>query len=996
MREVVGAMGLDGAELLQRKQYIGLDAAAEAVLADLGRRLGHPGQAFLDNFYSRLLAFAPTRALLPDERTVERLRQAQERYFRELLGGCYDLDYALNRVQVGLAHQRVGLAPQWYLGAYAAYLNELLPQMAAVHAGDQDGLLQAIQALLKVAFLDIGLVLKAYFHADRRRIEQLRAQAERIVQAIPVPLALLDAELCIVEANSALAEFTGQPRETLRGMTWQACCGDVELAELVEAVVESRRPLVGDRRLRRLGGAERYLSVSLVEVPLEDGPGYLVALEDLSGEWNLRRTLADAEARQRAIVDHTPDGIITVNGRGEIVGFNQAAEGIFGFNAEAVLGMPVGRLMAPADGAPGSLLRSWLAQGASDAGSPGLCEAVGRRADGSDIPLEVSLGPLELEGETGFVAVVRDISAWRADEGERGRLAQVVEQTADAVMITDARGVVVYVNRAFEEISGWSRDEVIGQTPRVLRSGKQGRAFYNRLWQTIASGQPFTDIFVNRRKDGRLYYEEKTITPLIDRHGAITHYVSTGKDVTERMQVEQRFHYLAHHDALTELPNRALLGERLSQALTRARWQRRNVAVLCVGLDRFRGINESLGHEAGDHLLREVAARLVKSVREGDTVARLGGDEFAVLLADVADINDIGPVADKILEGLARPFTLGAQELYLTASVGAACFPDDGDDPKLLLQNADAAMMRAKEEGTNTCRFYSREMGERARARLSLETRLRGALERDEFELFFQPQLDLRNRRISGVEALIRWSDGDQGLVPPNEFIPLLEETGLIVQVGEWVLQAVAEQYRHWQAEGIAVPRIAVNLSGRQLASHRLVQVVQEILEQSGMPPAALELEITESVIMRDVDRTAAILDDFRALGVRVAVDDFGTGYSSLAYLNRFDIEVLKIDRSFVADVLSDDDSAALAGAIIALGHQLGLEVVAEGVETREQLEFLCRHGCDIAQGYLLAAPRPAGEMAELLGHVRDVAQSCAGLDARKEDRDGPDPAHRR
>lgn len=465
------------------------------------------------------------------------------------------------------------------------------------------------------------------------------------------------------------------------------------------------------------------------------------------------------------------------------------------------------------------------------------------------------------------------------------------------------------------------------------------------------------------RKDGTSFPADYWCYP-IRKNGQVVGSVTTFIDITERKQVEQRLHY---YDGLTNLPNRNLLMDRLEQSLARVRWHDRVLAVLFLDLDRFKVINDTLGHDAGNKLLRATTERLSECVRDGDTVARLDGNEFAILLTDVAQANDISPLAQTILDAFAHPFDLEGHQVFVTASMGISLYPDDAEDVVSLLKNADIAMHRAKEQGGNNYRFYTADMNTRAVERLTLETALRGALERNEFLLHYQPQIALNSGCIIGIEALLRWQHPDLGLVPPLKFIALLEEIGLIVPIGKWVLQTACQQVRAWRDAGILTPRIAVNLSARQFADSRLMVDIRQLCNEASLDPHLLELEITESVIMKQGGSAMETLRQLHEMGIRLAVDDFGTGYSSLAYLKRFPIHTLKIDRSFVKDVTVDTDDATIVSAIISLAHALDLEVVAEGVETSDQLQFLRSRGSDAAQGYLFSKPLPAEELMLLL-----------------------------
>ena len=443
--------------------------------------------------------------------------------------------------------------------------------------------------------------------------------------------------------------------------------------------------------------------------------------------------------------------------------------------------------------------------------------------------------------------------------------------------------------------------------------------------------------------------------------------VATFEDVTEQRRVEAHARFLATHDNLTGLPNRVVFGQELNAAVELGRRERRQCAVLFVNLDRFKIINDTLGHLAGDTLLIELAGRITQCVGARDLVARMGGDDFVVLLSDVSDSDQIAHVARRILAAVVRPLTLNGQECRVTASIGASLFPSDANDEVTLTKNAEAAMYAAKEAGRNTFLLHSEEIKAQSIERLMLETSLRRALERDEFVLHYQPKRDLKGDGISGVEALLRWRHPDLGLLQPNQFVPLAEETGLIVPIGRWVLATACAQNMQWQREGLPAIRVAVNLSPRQFGDPDLLDDIRNALRDSGMPPSLLELEITESMVMQDLPRTVRLLHEIKHLGITLAIDDFGTGYSSMAMVRELPIDALKIDRSFVRDVRGDAEGKAIINAIIALGHALNLTVVAEGVETKEQESFLREQKCDEEQGYLISVPLPAAEFAGFL-----------------------------
>ena len=556
-------------------------------------------------------------------------------------------------------------------------------------------------------------------------------------------------------------------------------------------------------------------------------------------------------------------------------------------------------------------------------------------------------------------------------EAQAVKLSYAIEQSADAVMITDSNGIIEYVNSAFETITGYSLAEAIGMKAGLVKSGQHDNKFYSQLWSAITRGEVFQDVMINRRKDGGIYYEEKTITPLKDRAGTITHYIATGKDITERMQTQERLHYLAYYDLLTELPNRLLFLERIAHALKSGVGPEHQLAVMCLDIDRFKMINDTLGHDVGDALLRKIATLLQSLVEDGDTVARLGGDGFGILFEGMTTPDGLAARGRKMLEAFAQPMLVEGHELYIAPSIGIGVYPEDGKDANTLLKNADAALHRSKDQGGNNYQYYSSEMSSKAFERLSLETSLRRAVEHEEFRVFYQPQIDLVSGKVMGAEALIRWEHPDLGLVSPLEFIPLLEETGLIVPVGEWVLRRACEWAMSQQKSGEM--RVSVNLSGRQFRASGLSDQVKRALTASRLKPELLELEITESVLMQGDKISAANLMALDKSGVRFAIDDFGTGYSSLSYLKRFPIKTLKIDRAFIRDVTDDQDDAAIVTAIIAMAHSLKVDVVAEGVETEQQLDYLRRLGCDLIQGFLISRPLPVAEINRFMARGRQV-----------------------
>ncbi len=546
-------------------------------------------------------------------------------------------------------------------------------------------------------------------------------------------------------------------------------------------------------------------------------------------------------------------------------------------------------------------------------------------------------------------------------QSERMRLArQVIDHVRDAVIVTDAATRVVDVNPAFTHITGYRPEEVLGGTPAVLKSGLHDAAFYAELWGALKRDGHWQGQIWNRRRDGEIYPTWQSISAVRDGAGRVTHYVSVMADVSELERTRAELAHLAQHDPLTDLPNRLLFQDRLEHALERARREQGMLAVLFLDLDRFKDINDSLGHAAGDRLLQEVAGRLRGAVRREDTVARMGGDEFIILMEGLRHEEDAEHLARKLLAALATPMRIDGGAYYVTTSIGISLYPRDGTDGETLVRNADAAMYRAKARGRNAYDFYTEALTQRAMERVQLETELRQALARGQLSVHYQPLVELASGRLVGAEALLRWRHPELGEVSPERFIPIAEETGLICEIGAWVLREACRQAKAWLDAGLPIGTVAVNVAGPQIQRSDFVATVRQTLAETGLAPEHLELEVTEGFVMGQAESAIGVLEGLSRLGVRLAIDDFGTGYSSLAYLKRLPFDKLKVDKSFVRGLPEDEEDAAIAAAVIALGRALGLTVLAEGVETAAQADYLRYLGCHQAQGWYYGRPVPA------------------------------------
>jgi diguanylate cyclase (GGDEF)-like protein/PAS domain S-box-containing protein len=689
----------------------------------------------------------------------------------------------------------------------------------------------------------------------------------------------------------------------------------------------------------------------------------------------VRRKQSEEELRRfRAGMDVSEDMIWLIDpARMAILDVNDTACRKLGYRRDELLGMGPEEIISVPREELSAIYGRLIAGGAGD-----TVEGWYRRKDGSRFLVEASRRAVPSEESHVIVAVVRDITERRAAEEELRRFRLAMDKSADMIVLIDRKTMrFVDVNETACELLGYSREELLSMGPQdVLPATREElERSYDELVAQFSGGAGAAPGGMKshyRCKDGSMLPFESTRHVLRSTDTYIIAAIS--RDIRERLAVEEKVARMAQFDALTGLPNRHLFQDRLTHAMALAKRSERPMAVLFIDLDRFKLVNDTLGHGAGDRLLREAADRLRGCIRDSDTVGRLGGDEFAAILSELREPGDAGLVARKIIDVLERPFDLDGRETFVTASIGITLYPADSDSAEALIMNADAAMYRAKEQGRNNYQYFTRDMNERAVRRMQLETSLRRALEREEFRIHYQPKARLSSGAICGFEALLRWQRPDKGMVLPGDFIPVLEDTGLIVQAGEWVIRGACAQVAAWQAAGLRVPAVAVNLSARQFEQKGLKSLVAEILRDTGVDPSLLEFEITESLLMNDPEGAARNLRDLKEAGVRLSMDDFGTGYSSLGYLKRFPIDTLKIDRTFVRDLSTDADDATLTRAIINLAHNLRLSVVAEGVETEAQLDFLRANGCDEMQGFLFARPADADECGRMLREGRTLA----------------------
>ncbi len=567
----------------------------------------------------------------------------------------------------------------------------------------------------------------------------------------------------------------------------------------------------------------------------------------------------------------------------------------------------------------------------------------------------------------GFIGSVIDITDMKEQEDNLRQAAAVFDNTTEGILITDANNFIKAVNPAFTSVTGYSIDDLIGKTPKILNSGKQDKTFYQEMWKSLLNTGKWQGEIWNRRKNGEIYPELLGISAVKDSQNNTISYVAVFSDISKIKAAQDDLDFLAHHDWLTSLPNRLMFQSRLRHAMSRLE-SGKHLAILLIDLDRFKDVNDSFGHPLGDEVLQLSAIRMHEILSEKDTLARLGGDEFIVLIEDLDILENAGRIAQDLLDAIAKPFYLtNGIEVFLGASIGISIYPDQGQSVDAIFQHADAALYQAKKEGKGIFRFYNSGITSSIRIRLTIETRLRKAISKGELAVYYQPQVDIRTGKVVAAEALVRWIDPIDGFVSPSHFIPIAEESGLISQIGEWVLREVCNQGNRWLAEGKTLIPIAVNLSPRQFIHGNIVGLVEQVLNETKYPSEFLEFEITESALMDREEEAIKTLNQLRNMRIRLAIDDFGTGYSSLAHLKRFPVDILKIDKSFVDDIPQNEDDREIAATIIAMGHTLRLKVLAEGVETKEQLDFLNSCGCDLYQGFYKSKPLPADKFIEFI-----------------------------
>jgi diguanylate cyclase (GGDEF)-like protein/PAS domain S-box-containing protein len=779
--------------------------------------------------------------------------------------------------------------------------------------------------------------------------------------------------------SDAIAEISGYPAERFMLATTDDWAGIVhpedrrQQRQAARDALREGRSYEVEYRIIDAGGIERWV-LEIGQPQGEYGSAEFRVdgiIYDISERKHDEMRIEALLTEQGAILDNVMFGVLFVRER-RIVSANQRAEALFGYAEGAMVGRTV-EILFPDHAEYERLCLEKCAKpgGAADVGE----EIQFRRRDGSVFWLLVSGCALDAaRPHEGSIWVFADITERKLAEEKLRLSATVLEHIADGVAVLDVQGRIVAINPAFTQITGYTEMEALGRQSGLTRAGRHDEPLYRQMWRDLADSGFWRGERWEKRKNGDAYLEWLTVSSVRDEKDEVTHYVCVFSDITEVKESQDKLDHLAHHDPLTGLPNRLLFHDRLQHAMVRCAREGRQLAVLFIDLDRFKNVNDTLGHHVGDELLKQVAGAIAATLREADTLARLGGDEFIVLLEDVDGSPGAGHVAEKLMALFEQPVTVSGYELFVTGSVGISLFPGDAADLNMLVRNADVAMYQAKARGRNGYQFYAPSMSGEGAERLRLESLLRRAIEKGEIFLEYQPQVEIDSGRLIGVEALVRWNSPELGAVGPARFVPVAEDTGFISQLGQWVLAEACRQMTRWDGAGLRVPKIAVNLSVRQFERGNIAEMVAAALSDSGLEAGRLQLEVTESVIMNTSDALDCI-NELRAVGVGLAIDDFGTGYSSLAYLSQLPVQTLKIDRGFIRNISTDANDEAIAVAIIQLGKSLNLAVVAEGVESEAQAAFLLRHGCRLAQGYLYSRPVAPGDILSRWARTREREQ---------------------
>jgi diguanylate cyclase (GGDEF)-like protein/PAS domain S-box-containing protein len=973
------ALQHDIEDTLKQRAVAGPDAASKMASSAALSALSTEAQSNLSgNTRADVLNDVPTDAAhdVPTDVPSDVPNSAPARAPADTAAARIPLAHGLDRVETALAALR------------ADETRALETSLAASASDSQRAMFALIVTMLAGSALLI-MTLGARENSAREKLRRARAlvRNERRFRSLfddhSVPMYIYDCEtMRFLAVNAAAIQQYGYTESEFLNMTLDAIRPSAEIARLNRHLLRSHgvrhgHTLAGVWRHQRKDGSIISADVSYHALNFMGRDALLVLADDVTDQINAEAEAQRSNQMLEAVIDNIPQRIFWKDLDSRYLGCNMA------FALDAGLAYPeqvVGKSDAEL---PWSAFADLLIEHDREVVSTGVPKMhfeVELVIDGEYRTRVTSEQPFtDNDGRViGVLGSYTDVTERKRADLALRLQSRALDASVNAILITapsPSGNLIEYVNPAFMRITGYDPAEVIGHDCRVLQRDDREQEGVALIREALAGNREVSAVVRNYRKDGALFWNQLFIAPVPNADGVITHHIGVINDVTELIRYQEQLEYQANYDGLTRLPNRNLLRDRLEHALVVARRHHSGVAVAFLDLDGFKNVNDSLGHSVGDRLLGVVAERLTRCSRTSDTVARHGGDEFVIVMTDTLDEKSLIAWMERVRISIAEPVWLDGNELYVGCSMGVSLFPQDGDDAETLMKKADVAMYRAKDMGRNTFQFYQPEMNASAGARLNLERRLRRALRDNEFLLHYQPQVDISSGQIVGVEALVRWDDPEVGLVPPSSFIPLAEDSGLIGPLSEWVLREACRQNKAWQDEGLPPARVSVNLSARVFQQRDIAELVKQVFAETGLEPKYLELELTESTIMRNAEEAVSMLNELHALGIGLAIDDFGTGYSSLSYLKRFPVDRLKIDRSFVSDIGVSVDGETITSAIIALAHSLKLQVIAEGVETSAQLEFLKKRECDEMQGFYFAKPLSTQAISELLhgGLMREL-----------------------
>lgn len=944
----------------------------------------------------------------------------------------YDKEYVRNRIAIGVAQQRLGLTLEANLATYRRYLTQLMPLLWEISDHDFTELEASLSAILKVILFDIGIMSDTYSAVERRQIaREITTQTLSIfepasISATTKSLFSLTAELSVelkvryamvarIPARDASEAFplaatdNGEPLDISSYRIQGTPCAvtiehgltiyDNEVQTLFpDALTASKKGVRSYAGIPLFGHTGAQLGILAV---FDDAPfidtGKITRLLSIFAlraaaeieRLQVEQALMESELRFRTAFNQAAVGIVHMAGDGRFLRVNDQSCKMLGYAQGALTGRHFMEISVPGDISESHLV---LAKLLGDPDQSIKFDQRLIREDGSQLWGQITAScVLDEAAELAyFVIVIEDISERKRLEGMLHISNRVLASSGSGFIITDASqplNPIIFANPAFCRLSGYTLDEVLGRDILFLQNSDADQQQLTMLRSAIENKTEAQAVLRNYRKDGVLFWSEVSISPVLDDSGKITHFIVIQKDITEQKCYEEKLAFLATHDELTGLPNRNLLKDRLQQAILQAERNQDNVGLLFIDIDHFKLINESIGHLAGDQLLKAIAERLSGCIRDGDTISRYGGDEFVIVLRNIEKSHHVASICEAISRAISNPFSMQEKKLHVSCSIGIALYPRDGDDAETLSKYADMALYRAKDLGRSNYQFFSSEMNEKMLERVALENALHSAIAGNQLLLHYQPLVDLQTGKLVSLEALVRWQHPELGMIAPDRFIPIAEESGLIAAIGEWVLRRACQDMRSWLDEGLTDFRVAVNVSPRQFRDTQLAEKIEDVLAEMRIDPHMLSLEITETVLMQDTASSENILRQLKVFEVDLILDDFGTGYSSLSYLKRFPFDRVKIDRSFISDIETDQDDVAIAKTIISMAHSLGIKVVAEGVESEAQCNFLRRNMCDEMQGFFFSHPLPKAEIGVLLRdgcrlpeHIFGVKQSSRTL----------------